>query len=170
MRLPLLLTLIGVGSAISCSRGVTPDSAEVPAGEAHSSALAAGQCEEVEREGGPCTLWGPSMIALIAHPELYDGKRVRLIGFVNFEFEGNGLYVSREDWRQSIHRNGIWIEAPKGFESDSAPAVRQPNQRYVLVEGTFSAGDHGHLGMWSGALKAVTRLQAWGRDSTETGR
>ena len=54
----------------------------------------------VEREGGPCVLWGPSLIELIARPELYDGKRVRVIGFVNLQFEGNGLYVSRGDGRR----------------------------------------------------------------------
>jgi len=117
----------------------------------------------VEREGGPCVLWGPSIIELIARPDVYDGKRVRVIGFVNFEFEGNGLYVSREDWEQSIYRNGVWIEPPRGFYSDRAAAARQPNQRYVLVEATFRAGRGGHFGMWSGTLEQVTRLDPWGQ-------
>ena len=109
-----------------------------------------------------CGLWGPSLIELIARPELYDGKRVRVIGFVNFEFEGNGLYVSKEDWEQSISRNSLWIEPPVGFESDSAPSKRHPNQRYVIVEGTFSARNTGHMGMRSGAIEEVTRLDPWG--------
>jgi hypothetical protein len=107
-------------------------------------------------------LWGPSLIELIARPESYHGKRVRVIGFVNFEFEGNGLYVSREDWRQSIARNGVWITPPKGFESDSAPSRHQPNQRYVIVEATFHGGPGGHFGMWSGSLDSVTRIDPWG--------
>jgi hypothetical protein len=89
-----------------------------------------------------------------------------VIGFVNFEFEGNGLYVSREDWRQSIFRNGLRIEPPAGFDSDSASAGRQPNQRYVIVEATFRAGRGGHFGMWSGTLERVTRLDPWGVDTT----
>ena len=123
------------------------------------------RCVLVEGQGSRrCILWHPSLIELVARPEAYDGKRVRVIGFVNFEFEGNGLYVSREDWEQSILRNGVWIDPPPGFESDSAPSSRQPNQRYVIVEGTFHAGRGGHLGMWSGSLGSVTRLDAWGRD------
>jgi hypothetical protein len=108
------------------------------------------------------------MIELIARPELYDGKRIRVIGFVNFEFEGNGLYVSREDWQQSIHRNGVWIEPPKSFESDSGSAARRPNQQYVLVEATFRAGQGGHMSMWSGTLERVTRLDPWGRQRAGT--
>ena len=117
------------------------------------------RCEE----GGPrCTLWGPSLLELIARPELYDGKRVRVIGFVNFEFEVNGLYISKEDWQRSISRNGLWIDPPERFETDSGPSRVQPNQRYVLVEGTFNARNPGHLGMWSGAIERVTRLDPWG--------
>ena len=123
-------------------------------------------CEVVESETSRrCVLWGPSLIELIARPELYDGKRVRVIGFVNFEFEGNGLYLSREDWEQSIYRNGIWLDPPAGFESDSGPSTRRPNQQHVIVEGTFHAGRGGHFGMWSGSLDSVTRVDPWGRSA-----
>jgi hypothetical protein len=139
------------------------------AGQSQLTNLGNARCEMVEREGGPCVLWGPSMIELIARPELYDGKRVRVIGFVNFEFEGNGLYVSADDWRQNIYRNGVWINPPGGFGSDSGPPQRRPNQRYVIVEATFRGGRGGHFGMWSGTLEQVTRLDPWGRDSTSAG-
>lgn len=130
----------------------------------------AARCDRVYHENGPCVLWGPSLIELIARPELYDGKRVRVIGFVNFEFEGNGFYLAREDWRQSILRNGLWIEPPPGFESDSAPSRRQPNQRYAIVEATFHRGPSGHFGMWSGSLDHVTRLDPWGADTAVAAR
>lgn len=104
-------------------------------------------------------LWGPSMIELIARPELYDGKRVRVFGFVNFEFEGNGLYVSREDWKQSISRNGVWIDPP--VESDTGSRIQKLNQRYALVEATFRAKEGGHFNLWSGKLEQVTRLTPW---------
>jgi hypothetical protein len=118
------------------------------------------RCDEVTESR--CTLWGPSLVELIARPELYDGKRVRVIGFVNFEFEGNGIYISQEDWRRSIARNGLWIDPPSRFETDSGPSKVQPNQRYVIVEGTFNLRNPGHLGMWSGAIQRVTRLEPWG--------
>ena len=108
-----------------------------------------------------CARYGPSLLTLIARPELFDGKPVRVIGYVHFEFEGNGLYVSQDSYEHGVTRNGIWIDPPWEFESDSATARRQPNDRYAIVEGTFSAHDRGHLGLWGGALERVTRLELW---------
>ena len=120
------------------------------------------RCETVDA-ARRCILWGVSLVELIARPEVYHGRAVRVIGFVNFEFEGNGLYLSREDWERSIARNGLWIEPPRSIQSDSGPAPTPLNRRYVIVEGTFNAMHGGHLGMWSGAIERVTRLDPWGR-------
>ena len=103
------------------------------------------------------------MVELIARPEVYHGRAVRVIGFVNFEFEGNGLYLSREDWQQSIYRNGLWIDAPRSAQTESGRPAPDLNQRYVIVEGTFNATHGGHLGAWSGAIEHVTRLDPWGK-------
>src|SRR5213080_578207 len=115
------------------------------------------RCAElnVERQ---CALWFPSLIELIARPELYDGRRVRVIGFVNFEFEGDAIFLSSEDWKHSVVTNSLWVEAPPGFQSDSGPARKQPNRRYVIIEGTFNARKRGHLGLGSGAIEHVTRI------------
>ncbi len=111
------------------------------------------RCEE-KTSAGACTLYGVSLVELIARPELFNGRRVRVIGFVNVEFEGNGIYLSREDWRHAISRNGLWIDPPD--------SVRTPIQRYMIVEGTFDAAHRGHMGMWSGAIRQVTRFEPWG--------
>ena len=107
-----------------------------------------------------CILWGPSLVELIARPELYDGRRVRVIGFVNFEFEGDAIFLSSEDWKHSVVTNSLWVEAPPGFQSDSGPARKQPNRRYVIIEGTFNARKRGHLGLGSGAIEHVTRIDS----------
>src|SRR5258708_16688216 len=93
------------------------------------------RCEEVDTSRH-CTLWSPALVELIARPELYDGKRVRVIGFVNFEFEGNGLYVSREDWQRSINRNGVWVDPPPRYKSCSAPSQVHPIQPSLLFFAT----------------------------------
>jgi hypothetical protein len=149
--LALILMLSGCGVA----------SGDQPVSQTTSDSLLPNVRCEMSAASGGCGIWGPSLVELIARPELYNGKRVRVIGFVNFEFEGNGLYISKEDWQQSIARNGLWIDPPSGFEADSGPSKRQPNQRYVLVEGTFNARHLGHMGMWSGAIEHVTRLEQW---------
>ncbi|MGH7512435.1 MAG: hypothetical protein ACREOQ_05855 [Gemmatimonadales bacterium] len=110
-----------------------------------------------------CVLWGPSLVELVTRPELYDGKPVRVIGFVNLEFEGNGLYLHEDDWRHAIYRNGVWIDPPQGLDPDSDGTNVPVNRQYVLVEAVFDANDHGHLGMWSGRLRKVTRFEPWTR-------
>ncbi|RZA00012.1 MAG: hypothetical protein EOP47_15240 [Sphingobacteriaceae bacterium] len=47
-----------------------------------------------------------SIIKLIADPEKYDKLRVRIVGYLNLEFEGNGLYLHKEDYDRSIDETG----------------------------------------------------------------
>jgi hypothetical protein len=153
--------LAAVMLAASCTKSGAPSADSSAAHDLSKRVDAAAPCVLVEREGGPCVLWDPSLIALIARPELFDGKHVRVIGFANFEFEGNGLYVSREDWQQNILRNGVWIVPPSPTPRGKRPDPRLPNRQYVLVEATFHAGSGGHMGMWSGTLDSDSRLDPW---------
>lgn len=98
-----------------------------------------------------------SIIQLIANPEAYQGKTVRIIGFLHLEFEGNGLYLHQEDYIHSLYSNGIWINAIGPFYTKAT----SDNNRYVLVVGTFDSKDHGHMGLWPGAIKNLERLDSW---------
>jgi len=58
------------------------------------------QMAEYYPKGGPDN--GPedvSLIQLIANPQAYDGKTVRITGFLHLEFEGNAIYLHNEDFR-----------------------------------------------------------------------
>jgi len=109
------------------------------------------RCEQVAGDGS-CTIYGVSLVELIADPQTWDGRRVRVVGYLNLEFEGDAIYLHQEDHAHSIHSNGLWV----GFASDTP---RQPacNRRYVLIEGTFSARHTGHMGLWSGAILDIDR-------------
>jgi hypothetical protein len=100
-----------------------------------------------------------SMVQLIANPQQYDGTAIRLIAFLNLEFEGDALYLHREDFEKSIPLNGIWIS----LTDQQAHASKKLSGGYVLIEGTFSAKDRGHLGMFSGSVQTITRIQSWER-------
>jgi hypothetical protein len=98
-----------------------------------------------------------SLIQLIATPERYDGKVVKVAGFMHLEFEGDELFVSREDFDNRITKNGVWI-------------VRNPNlvahadelkDRYVVVVGTFSTGGFGYSDLMSGLLTKITHAGPW---------
>ncbi|MFP5236501.1 MAG: hypothetical protein ACLGSD_11415 [Acidobacteriota bacterium] len=109
--------------------------------------------------GGPDN--GPqdvSMIQLIANPQRYDGKRVRIIGFLHLEFEGDSIYLHREDFEFGITKNALWIDVPRDMTPDQIKSV---NDNYVICTGTFAAGMHGHMGLNSGEVAKITRLQLW---------
>ena len=50
-----------------------------------------------------------TLVQLIANPEKFDGKQIRVIGFLRLEFEGNVLYLHREDYENSLF-DGIWVD------------------------------------------------------------
>ena len=98
-----------------------------------------------------------SMYQLVSTPERFDGKRVRVIGYLHLEFEGNGLYAQQEDFAYHLYKNGVWISI-----SDCRYANNPPiNDAYVLIEARFNGKDKGHMDLWSGSLSDVTRCVIW---------
>jgi hypothetical protein len=93
-----------------------------------------------------------SMISLISNPERLDGQRVRLHGYVHFEFEGDAVYLSREDMEHHLYKNGLWVSLAKQI----SPASCQDT--YALIEGTFRA-EKGHMSLWSGAVTEIARCE-----------
>ncbi len=98
-----------------------------------------------------------TLVQLIANPEKFNGKRVRVIGFLRLEFEGDVLYLHREDYENAILGNGIWVDVTPAITKQKASL----NMNYVLLEGVFSSSDRGHMGMWSGTIKQIRRAEVW---------
>jgi hypothetical protein len=99
-----------------------------------------------------------SIIQLIANPQSYDGKRVRIIGFLHLEFEGNAIYLHREDFQEAIDKDALWIDVPKDM---TRTQIQEVNDHYVICTGSFVSAKHGHMGMNSGTMGQITRLQVW---------
>jgi len=93
---------------------------------------------------------------LIANPQQFSGQKVRVIGYLHLEFEGNGLYLNKDDFKNGISKNAIWIE----IGSKHSPFSKF-NDHYILMEGTFDDKNQGHMGMMSGSLNNITRLELW---------
>src|ERR1019366_417898 len=100
-----------------------------------------------------------SLLQLIATPDTFDGKYVRVIGFVCIEHEGTGIYLHREDSEHGLTKNGIWLVVAETAVEGSKEA--QVKDRYALIEGRFAAKKKGHRGMWSGSIEDITRMQHW---------
>ncbi len=98
-----------------------------------------------------------TLVQLIANPEKFDGKLIRVIGFLRLEFEGDVLYLHREDYENAILGNGIWVTVTPAITKQRATL----NMNYVLLEGVFSSSERGHMDMWSGTIKQIRRFELW---------
>jgi hypothetical protein len=92
-----------------------------------------------------------SMVQLIAAPQQFDGRKVRVSGFATVEFEGTALFLTREDMRYLNTKNGLWLDL--GSEDR-----RTMDRRYVRVYGVFTAGMKGHRDAYSGTIQSVARM------------
>jgi len=100
-----------------------------------------------------------SLIQLIANPQLYEDKRVRITGFVDLQYEGDAIYLHQEDFNHGLTKNGLWINLPSNITQQQIRAI---NDHYVICTGRFVAKNHGHMGLFSGGMTDVTRLELWG--------
>jgi hypothetical protein len=96
-----------------------------------------------------------SMIELLANPPKFDGKVVMVKGFLRLEFEGNGLYLHKEDFDQSLTENALWVNVG----NISPETARSVSDKYVLLVGKFDAHGHGHMGLFGGEIGSVSRLE-----------
>ena len=107
-----------------------------------------------------------SLVELIANPMKYDGQYVRVCGFYSYEFEGCALYLHREDYEHALYKNGIWV-GTGDIRNVPAAQYQYCDMKYVLIQGVFDAHDHGHLGMWSGQIDQLTRMEPWPRGGSD---
>jgi hypothetical protein len=91
-----------------------------------------------------------SIVDLIANPELFDGQKVLVQGYVHLEFEGNGVYLHRDDFRYHNSRNGLWLATA------DAGDLSKCQDSYAMVKGMFKAGVGGHFDLYGGVLEHIT--------------
>jgi hypothetical protein len=90
-----------------------------------------------------------SMIELIANPDAWDGKRVRLIGYLHLQFEYDALWLGKNDFEIGLTRNGLWVDTLGS--KISSEGFSKCTGGYALLEGVFRPGPSGHFGLWSGS-------------------
>lgn len=100
-----------------------------------------------------------SMLRLIVTPEKYHNKTVQVIGYLNLEFEGNAVYFHQEDYEKGSSRNGMWVD----FNEDLVHKkdLKKYNKKYVIIVGKFDMNSKGHMGIFGGTLKNISRLDEW---------
>ena len=107
-----------------------------------------------------------SLIQLIANPEAYNGKTVRVSGYFHRKFEDSALYLSKEAADYLEARNAIWVNFAKNIDvktdiipHDSRRRIADLDCQYVGLVGTFTFDKrgNGHMGGFSGELNEVAR-------------
>ena len=102
-----------------------------------------------------------SLINLIGTPDKYHGKYVRVIGVTNIEFEGNAIYLSREQLLNGVTKNALWLSLNYKAVGKTEEELSKNNGKYALVEGVFKQSDNGHMGLFSGTIENITRFMPW---------
>lgn len=102
-----------------------------------------------------------SLINLISNSKDYEGKFVRAIGVCECEFEGYGLYLSINDYDYGISKNAVWLELDENESLNNYNSLKSMNGKYVIIEGTFESNNNGHLDLYSGTIRNITRVDLW---------
>ena len=106
-----------------------------------------------------------SLIAVIAQPEKFEGKKIIVKGYYNVDWEISALYPSYE--LRISAANGIWLQTRDSkvateFERKRTTAAIErktvPHGEWVRVVGTFTAREHGHTDRWPGTLKNIEEI------------
>lgn len=103
-----------------------------------------------------------SVLHLVAKPEQYNGKRVKLFGYLHVRFEDSALYLSKDDADYLTGANAIWVSYDSAVKLESIEGnvsdLHYFDGRYVMLEGFFNMKEHGHMGMFSGGLEKIVRV------------
>ncbi len=96
------------------------------------------------------------MVSVLANPEKYYDYRVSLVGFAHFEFEGNALFLHREDFELRVMTNSIWLDRTGLAQS----LVDAADDHYAKVIGKYVHRD-GHMGCCIGTITQIETLERW---------
>jgi hypothetical protein len=105
----------------------------------------------------------PSMIRVIANPKLFNGKRLRLFGFLESHREGEGLWLSKDFYDSRICSNAIGVsvnrsDLPAILSLTEHKSLDDVTDRYVCIVGTYYAPLNDNFMQWSGRLDKIESI------------
>jgi len=98
----------------------------------------------------------PSLVAVIAEPERFDGMTIGTVGVLEHEADVTMLYISPLDAENNVMGNGIAIEFEPG--SKTATLAKDFDGQYVYARGIFGFDSRRYRGLPSGVLTQVNEL------------
>jgi hypothetical protein len=79
------------------------------------------------------------MIRLISHPNQYNGKWIRLTGFLSVQDQLNALFLTKEAMQTISEPDAVWLV----LDDREVRAYEEVDRRYAVVTGLFRA-EHCH--------------------------
>lgn len=96
------------------------------------------------------------LVRLLATPERYEGRKVRVEGFLSLEFEDTGLFPDQETWSAGLRSSSLMVDVPAW----ASPAImKSVTRHYACVSGTFVAGNGPGYGYEGGSLIDVRQIE-----------
>ena len=138
----LLLAMCLVG--ISCGQEPRPAPSPNPSPPPLPASVAFGPAPDAQKL---------SMVRLLADPLAVNKKLVAVMGYLDLELESKHFCLHKEDARNNLIANCLWISVPE------TPEVRALNHRYVIVVGVVTVGQSGQWGLFDLSLQDVRALQ-----------
>jgi hypothetical protein len=97
-----------------------------------------------------------SFIHLISNPEKFEGKLLRVSGFMHVKPEDIGLYFSKES-ADYLMSESIWISFDSSFVKRNN--IKTFDSKYVELVGIFDKNEKGHISGFQGSLKSVSKMR-----------
>ena len=97
------------------------------------------------------------MVALLAAPERYEGKRILTHGFLSIHFENDALYLHEEDFRHALTKNSFALRLTEAQRKQFKPL----SQKYVVIAGRMYSCGPERSDLWGGAIGDITDLDVW---------
>ena len=98
-----------------------------------------------------------SLVQLIANPEKFDNRPVRVRGFMSMDREGDLLYLDQANAENVLSNNAIWVRRTEQMERERTKL----NMRYVTIVGIFRANFKEQWGDPVGGISDVESAVFW---------
>jgi hypothetical protein len=98
-----------------------------------------------------------AMRDIFTDPPAFEGRKVRVAGFLGLDADGKALYMNRDDFNRSAAGHALRLD----LTNAQLRSLSKLNNGRVLVEGTFSTNTNVDGTRWPGALKQVVRIRMW---------
>ncbi len=77
-------------------------------------------------------------------------------GYLNLEFEGDAIYLHKEDYDYHMLKNALWVRLSEKLHLPQNAQFY--SKKHVSIIGRFNMHSHGHLSLFSGSIENVERI------------